>query len=111
MSDKGNQTSSKSLSILRQCLRYSISTIVYHRHRTTDSVNVNANANANTNACAGANVDVSVETSTNTNVDPDSDAASQKMSPFTEKDYCGIKGLKYMDAVANDGTVIDENGK
>ena len=109
MSDKGNQTPSKSLSILRQCLRYSISTIVYHRHRTADSVNVNANAN--TNACAGANVDVSVETSTNTNVDPDSDAASQKMSPFTEKDYCGIKGLKYMDAVANDGTVIDENGK
>jgi hypothetical protein len=30
---------------------------------------------------------------------------------FSERQFCGLSGLKYMDAVSDEGDIIDENGK
>ena len=84
----------KSISILRHFLRFALSSIVHHRIGGPSNVNASSSSQSLTLSSL-----------------PLPPVSSTAKACFTEKDYCGIKGLKFMDAVSDDGTIINMDGK
>jgi hypothetical protein len=113
---------SKSFSILRQFLRFAISSIVYHRiaaggggqrerDRTCSGTGGNDNESSDLFRNERVQTEIEKEIAKVPSPAKNNTIPSPSLSPaFVDKDYCGIKGLKFMDAVAHDGTVVDSNG-
>jgi len=98
---------SRSSSILRHFLRFAISSIAFQRlvpvPCTSDSTN------RSIIAAAAAETE---DRGNNHAVDREGRCSMKRFTDsFTEKDYCGIKELKFMDAVSSDGAVIYTPGK
>lgn len=99
---------SKSSPLLRQFLRFAISSIVYYRIGIDDNSDSGVAADQELSRYRGCG-----SASSNTDVSEvpqqKSPTTKSKAKAFIDKDYCGIKEMKFMDAVGDDGTILDPN--
>ena len=119
---------SPSLSILRQFLRFAVSSIVYHRMNSQVQLQSHV-GNTVTNGGSGSGADSGEEDKNGLCHDvsapalgsiptPSPPSLSPSSPAFVDRDYCGSSGsdkrgqsYKFMDPVARDGTILDPNGK
>ena len=102
---------SKSSSILRHFLRFAISSIAYQRLAPVPCSDITTAASDGTNRSTIAAAETE-DRGNNLAVDQEGRCSMKRFTDsFTEKDYCGIKELKFMDAVSDDGAVIYTPGK
>lgn len=80
----------QSLTVLRNYLRYAISSIVYHKLFLSSSHN----------ECNEQKLDEYKSKR----------RGKQQHSCFVEREFCGLSGLKYMDAVTDDGNITNMDG-
>ena len=99
---------SKSSSILRNFLRFAISSIAFQRLAPVPCSDITT-AGTNRSTTAAAETE---DGGNNQTVDQEGRCSMKRFTDsFTEKDYCGIKELKFMDAVSDDGAVVYTPGK
>jgi len=83
------ENSDQSLTVLRNYLRYAISSIVYHKLFPASSHEDRENKIDESKSQRGG---------------------KQQHLCFVERDFCGLSGLKYMDAVTDNGDVTNMDG-
>ena len=109
---------SKSLSIVRSFIRHAVSSIVYHRisskRQESPSVEQGHHSMANNKDVNDNHHDSNTSSQDDcNNSNSNSNLKSKKIQQncFIQKSFCGLDNLQFIDAVDDNDSVKDENGK